>query len=154
MARFEQMNETLRNHIEKLPCPRFDTRPWMDGPLLNKRRVAIISTAGIHRRGDRPVTRSPGDYVRVIPGDIQAANLVMTHVSTNFDHSGFQQDWNILFPIDRLRELADTDVIGSVADFHYSFMGAQDPMNMEAEARDLAGLLKKDHVDAALLVPV
>ena len=154
MARFEQMNEALGNHLEKLPCPRFDTQPWVDGPPLNKRRVAIISTAGIHRRGDRPFTMNPGDYVRVIPGDIQAADLVMTHVSTNFDHSGFQQDWNILFPIDRLRELADAGVIGSVADFHYSFMGAQDPMNMETIARDLAGLLKKDQVDAALLVPV
>ena len=154
MARFEQMNEALGNHLKKLPCPRFDTQPWVDGPPLNKRRVAIISTAGIHRRGDRPFTMNPGDYVHVIPGDIQAADLVMTHVSTNFDHSGFQQDWNILFPIDRLQELADAGVIGSVADFHYSFMGAQDPMNMETEARDLAGLLKKDQVDAALLVPV
>jgi D-proline reductase (dithiol) PrdB len=78
----------------------------------------------------------------------------MTHVSTNFDHSGFQQDWNILFPIDRLRELADHGTIGGVAEFHYSFMGAQDPMNMERDARNLAGLLKKDNVDAALLVPV
>ena len=45
-------------------------------------------------------------------------------------------------------------VIGSVADFHYSFMGATDPRQMETAARTLAGLLKKDKVSAALLVPV
>jgi D-proline reductase (dithiol) PrdB len=78
----------------------------------------------------------------------------MTHVSTNFDHTGFQQDWNVVFPIDRLQELAKNGIIGSVADFHYSFMGANDPMPMEQEARSVANLLKKDNVDAALLVPV
>jgi len=46
-----------------------------------------------------------GDY-RVIPGDIAARDLVMTHISTNFDRTGFQQDWNVVFPLDRLKELA------------------------------------------------
>ena len=32
--------------------------------------------------------------------------LTMSHVSTNFDRSGFYQDVNTSFPIDRLRELA------------------------------------------------
>jgi D-proline reductase (dithiol) PrdB len=78
----------------------------------------------------------------------------MSHVSTNFDRSGFQQDWNVLFPLDRLRELRDQGVIGSVAEYHYSFMGAHDPVPMESTARSLAALLKKDSVDAALLIPV
>jgi len=94
-----------------------------------------------------------GDY-RVIPGDIQARDLVMTHISTNFDRTGFQQDWNVVFPLDRLRELAQEGIIGTVAAFHYSFMGATDPGEMEAAARNLAALLKGDKVDAALLVPV
>jgi D-proline reductase (dithiol) PrdB len=154
MARLDQMNDALRNHLEKLKCPAFESRPWAEGPPLHQRRVAIVSTAGIHRRGDRPFTMNPGDHVRVIPGDITAEELVMTHVSTNFDHSGFHQDLNILFPIDRLGEFAREGIIGSVAGFHYSFMGAQDPMAMEKEARNVAGLLKKDNVDGALLVPV
>ena len=44
--------------------------------------------------------------------------------------------------------------IGSVADFHYSFMGAAPIRKIEAKARELAGLLKKDRVDAVLLCPV
>jgi D-proline reductase (dithiol) PrdB len=94
-----------------------------------------------------------GDY-RVIPGNIEARDLVMTHISTNFDRTGFQQDWNVVFPLDRLKELAAEGIIGSVAAYHYSFMGATDPAEMEPAARNLAVLLKRDRVDAALLVPV
>ena len=154
MARLKRMPDARRKYFETIPCPTFKTRPWVDGPPLNKRRVSIVSTAGLHKREDRPFTPDPGDYYRVIPGHIRSNELVMSHVSTNFDHTGFQQDWNVLFPIDRLRELAEEGVIGSVADFHYSFMGATDPMSMEEDARRLALLLKGDKVDAVLLVPV
>jgi D-proline reductase (dithiol) PrdB len=106
-------------------------------------------------RSDRPFTfggasavNIPGDY-RVIPRDTNANDLVMSHISTNYDRSGFQKDWNVVFPLDRLRELAERGVIGSVADHHYSFMGATAPHLMETAARTLAGLLKGDGVTAA-----
>jgi len=78
----------------------------------------------------------------------------MSHVSSNFDRTGYQQDLNVIFPIDRLAELAAERVIDSVADFHYSFMGATRPDLLEPKARELAGLLKEDQVNAVLLVPV
>jgi D-proline reductase (dithiol) PrdB len=53
MARLDLMPEPMRSHLEKLPCPSFDKHPWVPGPELSKRRVAIISTACLHRRGDR-----------------------------------------------------------------------------------------------------
>lgn len=153
MARLDRLPEPMRSHLAKLPCPTFENSPRVDGPSLARRRVALISTAGLHRRDDRPFEGMSGEY-RVIPSDAKARDLVMTHVSTNFDRTGFQQDWNVAFPLDRLRELAGEGSIGSVADFHYSFMGATDPVEMKAAARNLAGLLKGDGVDAALLVPV
>jgi len=154
MAILEKLPEIERQFLESLECPVFETRPWVEGPPLGERRAAIISTAGLHRKEDRPFTFDPGDYYRVIPGNIQANELIMSHVSTNFDRSGFQRDWNVIFPLDRLRELQDQGVIGSIAEYHYSFMGAHDPVPMESTARSLAGLLKKDGVDAALLIPV
>ena len=153
MARLDELPEPLRSHIVSLECPEFESRPWVEGPPLNQRRIAIVSTAGLHSRDDRPFTSMSGEY-RIIPGDMQANNLIMSHISTNFDRTGFQQDWNIVFPLDRLRELVNAATIGSVASFHYSFMGATDPMRMESMARDLAGLLRKDKVDGVLLVPV
>ena len=90
----------------------------------------------------------------MIPGDAGAGDLVMSHVSTNFDRSGFQQDLNLVLPLDRLRELVEQKVIGSLASYHYAFMGATDPAPMEQAAREVAGLLKGDGVDTVLLVPV
>lgn len=154
MVRLEEMSEEQRKRLLETSCPTFKTMPWIDGPPLRERRVAIVSTAGIHSRGDRPFSREPGDFYRVIPADIEANDLVMSHLSVNFDRTGFQQDWNVIFPIDRLRELAGENIIGSIADFHYSFMGAHDSMLWEKEARQLAGIMKKEGVNTALLVPV
>jgi D-proline reductase (dithiol) PrdB len=160
MARLDQIHPAMRASLLAMPCPTFDTHAWIAGPALQQRRVAIVSTAGLHRRDDRPFAVTSGnaraiagDY-RVIPHDIAANDLVMSHVSTNFDRTGFQQDWNVVFPLDRLRELAHNGVIGSVAAFHYSFMGATDPSHMEASAHELARLLTQDRVTAVLLVPV
>ncbi len=154
MVRLENMSEGERKHFVEVELPVFETRPWVKGPALNRRRVALVSTAGLHRRNDRPFQFRVEDFYRVIPGDIEADELIMSHVSTNFDRSGFQQDLNVIFPIDRLREMAEDGTIGSLADFHYSFMGAHEPAAMEPQARTVAGLLKKDKVDAVLLIPV
>lgn len=153
MVRLKDTDDGLRAALEGLECRSYDTKPWVEGPPLSQRRVAIISTAGLQKRGDRPFAIGSNDY-RVVPGDTDSGDILMSHVSTNFDRTGFQQDVNVAFPIDRLRELADDGVIGSVADFHYSFMGATDPDNMAPKAQELAGLLKKDNVDAVLLAPV
>lgn len=153
MVRLEDTPGPMGGHLAGLPCPEFDTQPFVEGPPLSERRVAIISTAGIHTRGDRPFFLGSNDY-RIIKGDTQAEEMVMTHVSANFDRTGFQQDWNIAFPLDRLRELAEEGFIGSVADYHYSFMGATEPEKMEPVARELAALLKNDNVDAVFLVPI
>ena len=115
--------------------------------------MALVSTAGLHRRGDRPFGAGAEDY-RVIPGDTACGDLVMSHVSQNFDRTGFQQDWNVALPLDRLRELAAAGRIGSVADYHYSFMGATDPQSMEPAAGELARHLHGDGVDAVLLIPI
>ena len=157
MVRLADLPEWERSHmLEKIPAlPRLELRPWVKGGPLAKRRVALITTAGLHLRSDRAFTAATRNDYKVIPGDADAADLVMTQFSVNSDRSGFQRDVNVVFPIDRLKELARERAIGSVADFHYSFMGAGSAVTKyEARARELAGLLRKDGVDAALLTPV
>ena len=78
----------------------------------------------------------------------------MSHVSVNFDRTGFQRDLNVVLPVDRLRDLVEQGLIGSVSDNHYSFMGATDPRGMQEHARTVAGRLKNDQVDGVLLTPV
>ena len=78
----------------------------------------------------------------------------MSHISVNFDRSGFQQDLNVVFPVERLKEMAADGKIGSVADFDYSFMGATDQEQMEPLVLEIAGFMKEDQVNAVLLAPV
>lgn len=153
MVRLTDLDDGLRARLDELECHDYDRKPWVAGPPLSRRRVAIISTAGLQKRGDRPFAIGAKDY-RVIPGDTDGKDVVMGHMSTNFDRTGFQQDINVTFPIDRLRELAEEGVIDSVAGYHYSFLGLTDPDDMAPKAQELAGLLKNDNVDAVLLAPV
>ena len=90
----------------------------------------------------------------VIPRDIEAGDVVMSHGSVNFDRTGFQQDLNICLPLDRLNEFAEEGVVGSVADFHYSVSGAVSPVRNEGSAREIARLMKREQVDTVLLVPI
>ena len=153
MTRLTDLPPGQAKRLAELECPDFETRPWVTGPALSQRRVAIVSSAGLVVRGETPFRGRDADY-RAIPADTGPENLLMSHISINFDRTGFQEDWNLVFPLDRLNELAAEGVIGSVAKTHYSFMGAIDPTQAEVHARELASRLKRDHVDAVLLSPV
>jgi D-proline reductase (dithiol) PrdB len=155
MVRLADLPEWDRkNKLDKLKeLGGFDARPWVRPPPLVQCRIAIVTTAGVHRKGDRPFGPGATDY-RIIPGDTKATDLVMSHQSVNFDRTGFQEDHNVAFPIDRLNELARRKVIASVANLHYSFMGATQIRQLEAKAKELAQLLKDDRVDAVLLTPI
>lgn len=155
MVRLETLSEAEREFTQRMAqmCHSFETQPWVSGPPLSRRRVAIITTAGLHVRHDRPFLMDPDDYYRVIPGDVQANDLVMSHLSTGMDRSGYRRDWNVVFPLDRLREMAAEGIIGSVADFHYSYNSIRAKVDDTAPIREVASMLKKDKVDAVLLFP-
>jgi D-proline reductase (dithiol) PrdB len=143
----------MATRLAELECPDFVTRPWVTGPALSQRRVAVVSSAGLVVRGEDPFRGRDADF-RTIPADTAPNDLLMSHISVNYDRTGFQEDWNVVFPLDQLRELAAEGAIGSVAATHYSFMGATDPVQMELHAREVAGRLKQDQVDAVILSPV
>jgi D-proline reductase (dithiol) PrdB len=153
MVHLNEMPAENRDRLVNQEVPVNDGAPWTEPPDIAKARVAIVTTAGLHRKDDRPFRGGAGDY-RVIPGDIDLADLRLSHVSTNFDRLAWQHDVNTVFPVDRLRELAAEGAIGSVAAYHYSFMGATPPETMEAAAHDLAQVLKGDDVDIVLLMGV
>ena len=154
MVRLSDLPKIERDHFLSKACPPFDTSPWAGGPPLAERRVAIITTAGLHQPGQEGFNFRDAAY-RVIPGDTDGRDLIMSHSSVNFDRTGFQQDINVVFPIDRLRELEAAGVIGSLADYHYAFMGAYlEAGKYKDSAKEVAGLLKEDQVNAVLFCPV
>lgn len=153
MARMEDLVESEQAHMRELPLTTFETTPWVEGPPLSERRVAIVTTAGLGLRGEDAFGIGAADY-RIIPADTDSGDILMTHISVNFDRTGFQDDVNVVLPIDRLREMAADGEIGSVAGYHFSFMGATDPAQLQDSARALAGMLREDKVNAVLLSPV
>jgi D-proline reductase (dithiol) PrdB len=155
MARWSDFPEwDQRRHLDRIrTLPEFGPPPIVPGPPVAERRVAIVTTAGLHERGARPFEVGSADY-RVIRAHTPPGDVVMSHISVNYDRTGFQEDVNVVFPLARLRELHEEGVVGAISRSHYSFMGASPIMALEPKARELAGLMKADGVDAALLVPV
>jgi hypothetical protein len=93
---------------------------------------------------------------REIPSTARASELIDTHRSRSFDHTGIRTDPNLGFPIDRLRDLADDGAIARVNRRHLSFMGSITAPGrlIRDTAPAAAQLLVDDGVDAVLLVPV
>jgi D-proline reductase (dithiol) PrdB len=153
VTRLSDLPPAQAKRLAEVECPKFETSPFVLGPPLSQRKIAIVSSAGLFRRGAEPFRGRDTDY-RVVPGDILWADLLTSHISVNFDRTGLQEDWNVAFPLDRMKELATEGVIGALANTHYSFMGAADPIGMEPHVRELAGRLKQEEVDSVLLTPV
>lgn len=154
MARLSDIPLSERKMMLELDCSGLDDRrPWVEPKPLAERRIAILSTAALNLRSDAVFQRSEPSY-RVIPGDVDPADLLMSHTSVNFDRTGFQQDVNVCFPIERLRELADEGVIGSVAGYHYTVIGGLHPKDLEPSVRAIAQHMKADGTDTVLLVPI
>ena len=145
--------EPERTVIADLDCPRYASTPITDPPPREQRQVTIVSSAGLILRGERPMlARDPG--YRSIPEDIADTDILCSHVSTNFDRTGFQQDLNVMLPRDRLRELVVDGDIGQAADTHYAFMGATPPEALEDKAHELGGKLLALGVNTVVLAPV
>lgn len=153
MARIEDIPEPTRTAVLGLDCPSFPDQPFLPGPPLKHRRVAIVTSAALHPREQMPFPAGTAE-VRMLPTELPAAALVMSHISINFDRTGFQRDINVVYPVDRLRELAAEGVIGGVAPTHYSVMGSTDPRSMAETADQIVGQLRQERIDAVLLTPV
>lgn len=134
--------------------PAYPPTRLIAGPPLAARRIAIVTTAGLHLRGDRFFEAGRGDF-RVIPGDVEPGELVMSQTSTTFDRSGFQEDVNVVFPLDRLREMRGEGLIGSLADRHFAFIGsATEAEAIRPHAAEVGRALLADGVTGAVILPV
>jgi D-proline reductase (dithiol) PrdB len=153
MVRLKDLLPEFADNLRGLAIQEYGPAPWVPAPDLKDARVAIISTAGIHRASDVKFAGGATDY-RLLPGDLDYSDLAMSHVSVNYDRSGYQQDPNVVFPLELLRQLAANGEIDSVANWHYSFMGATEPTRMTETAQQVARMMKEDGVNAAILIPV
>ena len=160
MGKLSDLPLVYRLFMKVYPWRRRGTVPW--APLkkpLKECRLALITSSGLITGNQTPFDNSirGGDCsFREIPLDIETADLIDTHRSRIFDHSGIQQDPNLAFPINRMQECEKKGRIGSLNHRHLSFMGsitARERLIKESIPAALK-LLVEDRVDVALLIPV
>lgn len=153
MARIEDIPQPTRDAILALEIPAPESAPFVSGRPLAERRVAIVSSAALHDASELPFMPGSAEY-RALPSTLAPSAIYMSHVSINFDRAGFQRDINVVYPVERLQELAEAKTISSVADTHYAVMGSTDPKTMSDTVEALVGHLAEDRVDAVLFLPV
>ncbi len=145
----------MRAHGAQGAVPQFDDPAFkpLDKPL-SEARVAIVTSAALHRPDQDRFSATDVGFRAFDRGD---RNIVMGHWSPNFDHTGFQIDLNVVYPIDRLEELAAEGVIGDVAPRHFAFAGNQPDTVSEVRLDTgpaCAAELLADAVDLVVLTPV
>lgn len=143
----------IRARVGSLP-PGLDLPPveLVDAPPLSRATVAIVTTAALAHPGE-PWSNQSHEF-RLF--DVDDDRLLLAHNSPNFDRSGFALDRNVVYPIDRLRELERRGELGRVAPRHASLIGSTFELGtfiVDTGPR-LASELRRDGVDVALLTPV
>jgi hypothetical protein len=88
-----------------------------------------------------------------IPIDTPRSHLRVRH--GGYDIHGAQTDPNIVFPLERLRELQKEGMIGALVEDAYSFIGATAQTRLlKHSGPEWVRLFKQKQVDAALLVRI
>jgi D-proline reductase (dithiol) PrdB len=119
-------------------------------------RLTFVSTAGVQPRGTVPFdTVHPiGDYsFRAVPSSARPDELEIHQIK--YLTFGANRDLNVIFPIERLQELAAEGVLGGLTEHFFSFIGYNmDPDRVERQlAEDIADAVSREHADVALLCP-
>jgi D-proline reductase (dithiol) PrdB len=126
--------------------------PWT--PLrkpISHCRIVLISTGGVHLHTDRPFHLNGDPTFRVIPKGAVAADLAISHQA--YDRTDALRDINLVFPIERLRELEKEAVIGEMAEEHYGFGLMGSAKALMPAIREVAQRISDAGVNLALLVP-
>ena len=119
-------------------------------------RLTFVSSAGVQPTGSLPfdVVHPVGDYsFRTVPSTAAPTELEIHQLKYPTD--GAHRDLNVIFPIERLRELAAEGVVGGLTPHLFSFIGYNmDPERLERTlAEEIAAAVVADGAEIALLCP-
>jgi len=152
-----------RDFIRSRILPEFDwvvySSPSNINPLRKPRaqlRVAMVTTGGVYAASDPPFNLKSkiGDpSYREIPSEVAWDQLRLAHIGYNTRK--VSEDINCVFPLQRLRELENEGIMGSINHRHFSFMGYIPIVEdlLQKTAPEVAQKLLADDVDLVLLAP-
>jgi len=153
MVRLSELVPAQRINLERLDCQEMPTPEIQPGRPLKECNVALISSAGLMQRHQPNVEGNSSDY-RTISSDTADTDILLNHISVNFDRTGYAEDINCVLPRERLTELEKNGSIASAADEHYAFMGATAPQMMKQNVDRLIDELLQKNINTACLLPV
>ena len=114
MSVFGKDELAMRKFASSMPLPEFEETSFVEPTPLSNAKVAIVTTAALHRESTPGFQIGDSDFhYETLPSHVR--DLKLGHHSVNFDRGGFAADLNVVYPIDRLQELAAAGVIGEVA---------------------------------------
>jgi len=121
---------------------------------LSKSTIAIVTAGGVHLKDQLPfnIGDELGDLgYREIPQDVDSRDLMVSH--HHYDHRDADEDINVVFPIDVLRDLQAEGFIGEIAKKHIGYGYSQQLKAMyEGTAREIANDIDKtSRADAVVL---
>ena len=125
------------------------------GKPLSASRLGLISTAGTYVHGQMAYYYKDDTSIRAIPFDTPVSKLRFSHIMENYLVEA-RQDPCTVFPIEALKNLQQTGVIGELADNYYSCMGGIYSQNrVKAELiPKLEAAIKTEELDLLLLIPL
>ncbi len=137
---------------------------------LSRSRLVLLTSSGHFAEGDDPqplgvknmtqeeAVQRVKEFLKeepklsAIPIDTPRERLRVRH--GGYDIRGALRDPNVVFPLERLREMEKEAGIGELAAQAYSFVGACAQLRLLKEAGPRwVAMLKQQSVDAAILVP-
>jgi D-proline reductase (dithiol) PrdB len=123
---------------------------------LSESRLTFVSSAGVQPKGTMPfdVVHPVGDYsFRRVPSSSKPSGLEIHQIK--YPTHGAHKDLNVIFPVERLQELATEGVIGGLTENFFSFIGYNmDPERLERTlAEDIAEAAEAEGADVVLLAP-
>ncbi len=172
---FSELKELIFNSQIKGYLPKtnndkytYEDTPWTEfGKSLKDSKLSLISAGGVFCTDNDPIEpkgmtqedaikkiseflKSPPTLAE-IPNNISTERLSIRH--PGYDIRAAQQDPNVVFPYEILKNLHKENIFGSYTNNFYSFVGAsQQSAIIKTHAPKWAEMLKSYNVDAVLLV--
>ncbi|MCU0592563.1 MAG: glycine/betaine/sarcosine/D-proline family reductase selenoprotein B [Desulfobacterales bacterium] len=148
----------MKEIVKRYPFVVSEDVPWT--PYQGRpsdQTFALLTSGGIYLKDRQPpfdTASIHGDpSFREIPKTVRPQDIGMAHA--HYDHSLAGQDLNVIFPIQRLIELERDQVIGKLADNHYSFSYVNDVVGLVTKSvPELIVRIKAAKIDVLFLIPV
>jgi D-proline reductase (dithiol) PrdB len=160
---FKWLPRSIAGYYQAMQMPDLGEIPWtpMTKPIAEA-RFALVTTAGVYVKhkqepfdleGERKNPLWGDPTYRAIPSDVSQNQVGVAHLHINTED--IEDDVNIVLPVQRFQELAETGEVGSLASHHYSFMGyqANDDEWRNRYGSEVAQRMIEAEVDAALITP-